>query len=122
MKKSLKLGLGSVIVTGALGAVLVPAVSASAAVVDPSTVCAASDNAFEVPFAFAKDGTPQLAGIVCIVDGTSQFDSVWIAPGFTAEVKAEGTGITAKTNVRFFNPTTRDKAEFRDENGQTQIR
>lgn len=118
MKKSLTLALGSVIVAGAFGAVLVPAVSASAG----ASVCAAADDAIDVPFAFAKDGTPELAGTVCVLAGTTQFDSVWVAPGWSAEVKAEGTGSSARTDVRFSNPTTGDKVELRDEPGRIEIR
>lgn len=117
MKKLLTLSLGSVIVAGSLGAVLVPAVSASAS----AAVCAATDDAIDVPFAFAKDGTPELAGTVCVLAGTTQFDSVWVAPGWTAEVKAEGTGTTARTEVRFSNPTTGDKVELKDEPGRIEI-
>ncbi len=119
MKKLLTASLGSVIVVaGAMGAVLVPAVSASAS----AAVCAAGDDAIDVPFAFDKDGTPELAGTVCVFAGTTQFDSVWVAPGWTAAVKADGTGTAARTEVRFSNPTTGDRVELRDEPGRIQIR
>ena len=119
MKKSLKLSLGSVVVAGALGAVLIPAVSASAA---ESSVCAASDDAIEVPYAFAADGTPELAGTVCVLSGTTQFDSVDISPGWSAEVKADGSGSSARTEVRFSDPVTKDRVELRYEPGRTEIK
>ena len=119
MKKSLKLSLGSVVVAGALGAVLVPAVSASAT---EASVCAANDDAIAVPYAFAADGTPQLAGTVCVFAGTTQFDSVNITPGWQAEVKASGTGSSARTEVRFSEPSTNDRVELRYEPGKTEIK
>jgi len=61
VKKSLKLSLGSVVVAGALGAVLLPATSASAT---EGFVCPADTDTIAVPAAFAADGTPVLAGTV----------------------------------------------------------
>ena len=119
MKKSLKLSLGSVVVAGALGAVLVPAVSASAT---DASVCATIDDAIAVPYAYAADGTPELAGTVCVFAGTTQFDSVDVTPGWQAEVKASGTGSNARTEVRFSNPTTGDRVELRYEPGKTEIK
>ena len=118
MKKSLKLSLGSVVVAGALGAVLIPAVSASATV----SPCAATDDSIAVPYAFAADGTPELAGTVCVFAGTTQFDSVDITPGWQAQVKATGTGSSARTEVRFSEPTTNDRVELRYEPGKTEIK
>jgi hypothetical protein len=119
VKKSLKLSLGSVVVAGALGAVLIPAVSASASV---APGCAATDDAIDVPYAFAADGTPELAGTVCVFAGTTQFDSVDITPGWQAQVKASGSGSSARTEVRFSNPTTNDRVELRYEPGRTEIK
>ena len=119
MKNSLKLSLGSVVVAGALGAVLIPAASASAA---ETSVCAATDDVIAVPYAFAADGTPELAGTVCVFAGTTQFDSVDITPGWQAEVKADGTGSSARTEVRFSEPTTNDRVELKYEPGKTEIK
>ena len=118
MKKFLKLGLGSVIVASALGTVLVPAVSASA----DASVCAAGDDALDVPYGFAADFTPELAGTACFVAGTTRLDSVWVAPGWSAQVKSDGTGGGARTEVRFTNATTGDQVELRDEPGRVEIK
>ena len=98
MKKSLKLSLGSVVVAGALGAILIPATSASAV---ESFVCAAGTDAIDVPFAFSADNTPELAGTVCVVSGTTLFDSVNVTDGWSAEVKSDGTNSNERTDVRF---------------------
>jgi hypothetical protein len=119
VKKSLKLSLGSVVVAGALGAILIPATSASA--VEPS-VCAAGTDAIDVPFAFTADNTPELAGTVCVVSGTTQFASVSVADGWSAEVKSDGTNTSSRTDVRFTESATRDRVELRYEPGRTEIK
>jgi hypothetical protein len=120
VKKSLKLSLGSVVVAGALGAILIPATSASAT--DGTSVCAAGTDAIDVPYAFTADNTPLLAGTVCVVSGTTQFASVSVTDGWSAEVKSDGTGSGARTDVRFTESSTRDRVELRYEPGRMEIR
>ena len=124
MKKSLKLSLSSVVVAGAMGAMLIPATAASAASADElsTAACAAGTDAVDVPFAFADDATPLLAGTVCVVSGTTQFASVAVADGWRAEVKAYGTTSNARTDVKFTESTTRDKVELRYEPGRMEIK
>ena len=121
MKKSLKLSLGSVVVAGALGAVLIPATSASATEESPS-VCAAGTDAVDVPYAFTADNTPQLAGTVCVLSGTTQFASVSVTDGWSAQVKSDGTSSSARTEVRFTESETRDRVELRYEPGRMEIK
>ena len=119
MKKSLKLSLGSVVVAGALGAVLLPATSASATV---GFVCPADTDTIDVPAAFAADGTPILAGTVCVNAGTTVLNSVDTADGWSAQVKSDGTNSNLRTDVRFSEPSTGDKVELRYEPGKTVIK
>ncbi len=121
MKKSLKLSLGSVVVAGALGAMLIPATSASATEESPS-VCAAGTDAVDVPYAFTADNTPELAGTVCVVSGTTQFASVSVTDGWSAQVKSDGTSSSARTEVRFTESATRDRVELRYEPGRMEIK
>ena len=121
MKKSLKLSLGSVAVAGALGAMLLPATAASAAD-EASAVCAAGTDAVDVPYAFAADNTPLLAGTVCVVSGTTVFASVTTTDGWSAEVKSDGTSSSERTEVRFTESETRDKVELRYEPGRMEIK
>ena len=119
MKKSLKLSLGSVVVAGALGAMLIPATSASA---EETSVCATGTDAIDVPYAFSADNTPLLAGTVCVVSGTTLLSSVSVADGWSAEVKSDGTDSNERTEVRFTEPTTDDRVELRYEPGRTEIK
>jgi hypothetical protein len=121
VKKSLKLGLGSVVVAGAMGAMLIPATVASAADELPS-VCAAGTDAVDVPYAFDADNNPQLAGTVCVVSGTTRFASVTTTDGWSAQVKSDGTSSSERTEVRFTESQTRDKVELRYEPGRMEIK
>jgi len=121
VKKSLKLSLGSVVVAGALGAMLIPATTASATEEAPS-VCAAGTDAIDVPYAFTADNTPLLAGTVCVVSGTTQFASVSVTDGWSAAVKSDGTTSNARTDVKFADSVTRDKVELRYEPGRMEIK
>ena len=119
MKKSLKLSLGSVVVAGALGAILIPATSASAT---EGFVCPTATDTIEVPAGFAADSTPILAGTVCVDAGTTVLNSVDVADGWSAEVKADGTNSNQRTDVRFSQPSTGDRVELRYEPGKTVIK
>lgn len=119
MKKSLKLSLGSVVVAGALGAVLLPATSASATV---GFVCPTGTDTIAVPSAFAADGTPVLAGTVCVNAGTTVLNSVDTADGWSAQVKSDGSNNNLRTDVKFSQQSTGDKVELRYEPGRTVIR
>jgi hypothetical protein len=119
VKKSLKLSLGSVVVAGALGAVLIPAVSASAT---EGFLCPANTDTIEVPAGFAADSTPILAGTVCVDAGTTLLNSVDVADGWSAQVKADGTNSNLRTDVRFTQPSTGDRVELRYEPGKTEIK
>ena len=117
MRKTTKLTLGSVVVAGALGAVLLPAVSASAA---EGFTCPENTDTIAVPFAYDADNNPELAGTVCVRTGTTVFDSVDVTDGWTAEVKSAGS--KGRTEVRFSNAETRGRVELRYEAGRTEIK
>ena len=117
MKSSLKLSLGSVVVAGALGAMLLPATAASA--VDVAT-CPTGTDAVEVPYAFAADNTPELAGTVCVFSGTTQFATMTVTPGWRGEVKSDGSD--GRTEVRFTEPATRDRVDLRYAPGRMEIK
>ena len=119
MKKSMKLSLGSVVVAGALSAVLIPSVSASAA---EGFVCPAATDTIEVPASFAADGTPILAGTVCVNAGTTVLNMVDDSAGWTHQVKSDGTDSNLRTDVRFTQKSTGDRVELRYEPGRTSIR
>ena len=119
MKKSLKLSLGSVVVAGALGAILLPAASASAT---EGFVCPADTDTIAVPAAFAADGTAILAGTVCVNTGTTVLNTVDTADGWSAQVKSDGTRSNQRTDVKFSEPGTGDRVELRYEPGKTEIK
>jgi hypothetical protein len=119
VKKSLKLSLGSVVVAGALGAVLVPAVTASAT---EGFVCPAATDTIAVPASFAADGTPILAGTVCVNAGTTVLNTVDTADGWSDQVKSDGTNSSQTTDVRFSQPSTGDRVELKYEPGKTVIK
>lgn len=119
MKKSLKVSLGSVVVAGALGAVLLPAASASAT---EGFVCPTGTDTIDVPYAFAADGTPLLAGTVCVNAGTTVLNMVDDSAGWTHQVKSNGTDSNLRTDVRFTDTSTGNRVELRYEPGRTEIK
>ena len=119
MKKSMKLSLGSVVVAGALSAVLIPSVSASAT---EGFVCPDATDTITVPASFAADGTPVLAGTVCVNAGTTVLNSVDTASGWSAQVKSDGTKSNQATDVRFSERSTGDRVELKYEPGKTVIK
>ena len=118
MKKSLKRSLGSVIVAGALGAVLIP----TAASATEGFVCPADTDTIQVPAGFTADNTPILAGTVCVNTGTTVLNSVDTADGWSAQVKSDGTNSNERTDVRFTEMSTGDRVELKYEPGKTVIR
>src|SRR3978361_2335871 len=82
MRKTTKISLSSIVVAGALGAVLLPAATASAA---EGFTCPENTDAIAVPYAFDADSNPELAGTVCVLTGTTVFDSMDITDGWSAE-------------------------------------
>ena len=119
MKKSLKLSLGSVVVAGAMGVMLLPATSASAT---DGFLCPVGTDTIEVPYAYAADGTALLAGTVCVNAGTTVFNMVDVTPGWSAQVKDDGMNSNLRTDVRFTNQSTGDRVELRYEPGRTEIK
>lgn len=117
MRKTMKFGLSSVVVAGALGAVLLPAASASAT---EGFACPEGTDTIAVPYAFDADSNPELAGTVCVLTGTTVFESMDITDGWTAEVRSAGS--KGRTEVRFQNADTRDRVELRYEAGRTEIK
>jgi hypothetical protein len=119
VKKSLKLSLGSVVVAGAMGAMLLPATAASAT---EGFVCPTGTDTVDVAYAYTADGVALLAGQVCINTGTTVLNSVDDSPGWTHVVKSDGLNNNQRTDVRFTNPSTGNRVEMRLEPGRLEIR
>lgn len=119
MKKTMMYGVGPAIGAAALASVLVPASPASAT---EGFTCPTDTTSIEVPYAFTSDGQPLLAGTVCVVSGTTRLSVVDVEPGWTAQVKSDGTGNNARTEVRFSQPSTGDRVDLRYEPGLTRIK
>jgi hypothetical protein len=119
VKKSAKWSLGSLLVAGAIGAMLLPATAASAT---EGFACPDATDTIEVPYAFTADNTPELAGVVCVDAGTTVFNSMDVTDGWSAQVKADGTGSKDRTEVRFTDASTGDRVELRYEAGRTEIK
>jgi hypothetical protein len=117
MRKTAKLSLGSIVVAGAMSAVLFPAASASAT---EGFLCPEGTDTITVPYAYTADNVPELAGTVCVISGTTVFSSVDVEDGWTAEVKSAGTKL--RTEVRFSNAETGDRVELRYEPGRTELK
>jgi hypothetical protein len=117
MNKTVKLGISSLLTAGALGAALLQAPAASA---DPGFVCPTGSDSIPVPYAFAADRTPLLAGTVCVFQGTTAYRSVDMTAGWRVEVKDVYGSPT--TDVRFYNPTTGGKVEVTYRSGKLEIK
>ena len=116
MKKSLKLSLGSAVVAGALGAVLLPATGASAA---EDYACPTGTDTIQVPYDWTGN-TPDLAGTVCVKAGTTLFATMNVTPGWQAQLKSDGSD--GRTDVKFSQPVTSDRVELRYQPGRTEIK
>jgi hypothetical protein len=117
MRKTTKLSLGSIVVAGAMSTVLFPAAAASAT---EGFLCPEGTDTITVPYAYTADNIPELAGTVCVISGTTVFNSVDVEDGWTAQVKSAGT--QARTEVRFTNIDSGDRVELRYEPGRTELK
>jgi hypothetical protein len=100
-----------------VGAALLPTAAASAT---EGFTCPPGSDGIDVPYAFAPDNQPLLAGTVCVFTGTTRFQSVDVAAGWTAEIKSDGS--KGRTDVRFTQTDTGDRVELRYEPGRTEIK
>jgi hypothetical protein len=119
VKKSLKLSLGSVVIAGAMGAMLLPATAASAT---EGFVCPTGTDTIDVAYAYTADGVALLAGTVCVNGGTTVLNSVDDSTGWTHDVKSDGLNSNQRTDVRFTNASTGGKVELRYEPGKMEIK
>ena len=117
MNKTVKLGLSSVLTVGALGAALLQAPAASA---NPGFVCPAGSDTIPAPYGTAADGTPTLAGTVCVFAGTTAFRSLDETAGWRAVAKDVFGSPT--TDVIFTNTQTRNKVEVIYKSGRLEIK
>lgn len=108
MRKTTKFGFSSVVVASVLGAVLLPAASASAT---EGFACPEGTDTIAGPYAFDADSNPEPAGTVWVLTGTTVFESMDVAEGWTAELRSAGS--KGRTEVRFRNADTRDRVELR---------
>jgi len=119
MTKTMKYRIASLFAASALAAVLPPAASASAT---EGLTCPTGTDTIQVPYAFTSDNQPLLAGTVCVVEGTTRFAAVDTEAGWTAEVKSDGTGNNARTDVKFTQTSTNDHLELIYEPGRFWIK
>jgi hypothetical protein len=117
MRKTTKFSLSSAVVAGVLGAVLMPASSAFAT---EGFVCPEGTDTIAVTYGYTADNLPELAGTVCVLTGTTVFQSLDTADGWTADLRSAGS--RGRTEVRFTNVDTRDRVELRYEAGRTEIK
>lgn len=117
MNRTAKLGLGSVLTAGALGAALLQAPAASA---NPNFVCPTGSDTIPARYGTAADGTPLIAGTVCVFSGTSAFRSLDETAGWRAVAK-EVFG-SSSTDVIFTNTQTGRKVEVIDKSGRLEIK
>jgi hypothetical protein len=118
VKNKVRLGLGSFLVAGAVGAMVLPATSAWAT---EGFVCPVGTDTIEVPFAWSADNVPSLAGTVCVDAGTTFLNTVDVNKPWRATVKS--TGASSKgLDIRFKNPKTGDKIELIYAKGRTVIK
>ena len=118
MKKTTKCRIGGLLAAVVLGTALVPATAGAT----EGFTCPADTDTIAVPYAFTSDGQPLLAGTVCVVSGTTRLATVDVEDGWTAEVKSDGSGNNARTDVRFTQTSTGDRVELRYEPGHTVIK
>lgn len=118
MKKTTTYGVGGMLAAAVLGALLVAAPTASAT---EGFSCPTGTDTIAVPYSFTADGQALLAGTVCVVSGTTRLSSLDVEPGWAAEVKSDGSGNNARTDVRFTQTSTGDRVELRYEPGLTRI-
>ena len=119
MNKSMKYRVGGLLAASALGIVLVPVSTASATA---GFTCPDGTDTIAVPYAFTSDGQALLAGTVCVVGGTTRLSTVDTETGWSAQIKSDGTGNNARTDVRFTQSGTNDRVELIYEPGKTVIK
>ena len=119
MTRTIKYRVGGLLAASILGAVLMPAAPASAT---QGFTCPAGTDTIDVPYAFTPDSQPLLAGTVCVTSGTTILQSVDVETGWTAQVKSDGTGNNARTDVVFTQTATGDRVELRYEPGRFWIK
>lgn len=119
MKNIIQYRVGGLLAAAVFGIFLAPASPASAT---EGFTCPAGTDTIEVPSAFTSDNQPLLAGTVCVAGGTTRLVTVDVEPGWTAEVKSDGSRNNARTDVRFTQTATGDRVELRYEPGRTVIK
>lgn len=97
--------VGSGLVAGAMGAMLLPAASASAS---DGFACPVGTDTIAVPYAWSVDSVPLLAGTVCVEGGTTLLNSYDVNTPWKATVKSQGTS-SKGLSVVFANTLTRQK-------------
>jgi hypothetical protein len=117
MNKTVKVGLSSLLAVGALGTALLQAPAASA---DPGFVCPVGSDTILAKYGTAPDGTPVIAGTVCVFAGTTAFRSLDETAGWRAVAKDVFGSPT--TDVIFTNTQTRNKVEVIYKSGRLEIK
>lgn len=116
--KSLRLMVGSGLVAGAMGAMLLPAASASAT---EGFACPTGTDTLAVPYAWSADNVPSLAGTVCVVSGTTLLASYDVNSPWQATVKSLGVS-SRGLNIVFRNTQTKQKITLVYASGRTVVK
>lgn len=116
--KNLRWMVGSGLVAGAMGAMLLPAASASAT---EGFACPVGTDTIAVPYAWSVDSVPLLAGTVCVEGGTTRLSSYDVNTPWTATVKSQGVS-SKGLNIVFKNPETRQKITLVYASGRTVLK
>lgn len=117
MNRTVKLGLSSLLTAGVLGAAML---QAPAAFANPNFVCPAGSDTIPARYGTAADGSPLIAGTVCVFAGTSAFRSLDETAGWRAVAKDVFGSPT--TDVIFTNTQTRNKVEVIYKSGRLEIK
>ncbi len=117
MNRTVKLGLSSLLTAGVLGAV---ALQAPAAFANPNFVCPTGSDTIPARYGTAADGSPLIAGTVCVFSGTTAFRSLDETAGWRAVAK--DTFGSPTTDVIFTNTQTRNKIEVIYKSGRLEIK
>jgi hypothetical protein len=108
--------ISSLLAAGTIGLAFLPATASAT----EGFVCPTGTDSIAVPHGFDANSQPELAGTVCVFAGTTRFQSVDVEPGWSADVKSDGS--KGRTEVRFTNASTGDRVELRYEPGKTVIK
>ena len=116
--KNLRRLVGPGLVAGAMGAMLLPAASASAT---EGFACPVGTDTIQVPYAWSADSVPLLAGTVCVEGGTTLLNSYDVNAPWKATVKSQGAS-SKGLSIVFANTQSRQKITLLYTRGRTVLK